>query len=132
MAANCGPVPLGSICESAWDAGCRLTGGFCPELGRRVGKIRPNDRVIITRNSDGGPVPFRWTSALDATRKASLKQPNNNRGSARLNYLRGARGQEVAKGNGGEFRNRKSVLGRYHFIHSNLCWAPRSVLFFLN
>ena len=108
---NCGPVPLGSICDSAWDAGCRLTGGFCPELNRRVGKIRPNDRVIITRNSDGGPVPFRWTSALDATRKASLKQPNNNRGSARLNYLRGARGQEVAKGNGGEFRNRKSVLG---------------------
>lgn len=108
---NCGPVALGNICPSAWDAACKLTGGFCSEVGKRVSKTKPGDRVIISRNSDGTPIPFRWTLTLDSTRKASLKQPYNSLGSARLNYLRGARGKEVAKGNGGIFRNRKSVLG---------------------
>ncbi len=108
---NCGPVALGNICPSAWDAACKLTGGFCSEVGKRVSKTKPGDRVIISRNSDGSPIAFRWNSSLDSTRKASLKQPYNSLGSARLNYLRGARGKEVAKGNGGIFRNRKSVLG---------------------
>lgn len=109
---NCGPVALGNVCPSAWDAACKLTGGFCSEVGKRVGKTKPNDRVIITRDEDNNPIPFRWSSLKNGgTQKASLKQPFNNLGSARLNYLRGARGQEVAKGNGGIFRNRKSVLG---------------------
>jgi type IV pilus assembly protein PilY1 len=108
---NCGPIALGNICPSAWDAACRLTGGFCPELGKNVSKTKQGDRVIITRHDDGTPIPFRWATELGSVRKASLKQPDNNRGSARLKYLRGARGQEIAKGNGGEFRNRKSVLG---------------------
>ena len=108
---NCGPIALGNICPSAWDAACSLTGGFCPELNRRVSKTRPTDRVIITRHDDGTAIPFRWADALGPVRKAALKQPDDDRGSARLNYLRGARGQEIAKGNGGSFRNRKSVLG---------------------
>ena len=44
------------------------------------------------------------------TQRASLNQ-SDNLGGKRLNYLRGARGQEVTKGKGGSFRNRKSVLG---------------------
>ena len=109
---NCGPVAVGNICPSAWDAACKLTGGFCSEVGKKVKKTKPNDRVIITRDEDNNPIPFRWASLKSGgTQRASLKQPYNNLGSARLNYLRGARGQEVAKGNGGIFRNRKSVLG---------------------
>jgi type IV pilus assembly protein PilY1 len=108
---NCGPVALGNICASAWDAACGLTGGFCPELGKRVGKTRPTNRVIITRNDDNNPIPFRWGSLkAGGDQRASLNQ-SDSLGSKRLNYLRGARGQEVAKGNGGIFRNRKSVLG---------------------
>ncbi|MDG1819331.1 MAG: PilC/PilY family type IV pilus protein [Porticoccaceae bacterium] len=108
---NCGPVALGNICPSAWDAACGLTGGFCPELGKRVGKTRPNNRIIITRNDDDNPIPFRWASLKSGgAQRASLNQ-SDSLGSKRLNYLRGARGQEVAKGKGGIFRNRKSVLG---------------------
>ena len=108
---NCGPVALGNICASAWDAACGLTGGFCPELGKRVGKTKPKNRVIITRNDDNNPIPFRWGSLKSGgDQRASLNQ-SDSLGSKRLNYLRGARGQEVAKGNGGIFRNRKSVLG---------------------
>jgi type IV pilus assembly protein PilY1 len=108
---NCGPIALGNICASAWDAACGLTGGFCPELGRRVGKTKPKNRVIITRNDDDNPIPFRWNSLKSGgDQRASLNQ-SDSLGSKRLNYLRGSRGQEVAKGNGGIFRNRKSVLG---------------------
>ena len=109
---NCGPVALGNICPSAWDAACKLTGGFCSEVSKKVGKTKPNDRVIITRDEDNNPIPFRWASLKSGgSQRASLKQPFNSLGSARLNYLRGARGKEIAKGNGGIFRNRKSVLG---------------------
>lgn len=108
---NCGPVALGNICASAWDAACGLTGGFCPELGKRVGKTKPKNRVIITRDDDDNPIPFRWGSLKSGgDQRASLNQ-SDSLGSKRLNYLRGSRGQEVAKGNGGIFRNRKSVLG---------------------
>ena len=108
---NCGPVALGNICPSAWDAACKLTGGFCSEVGKRVSKTKPSDRVIITRDEDNNPKPFRWGSLkAGGTQRASLNQ-SDNLGGKRLNYLRGARGQEVAKGKGGSFRNRKSVLG---------------------
>ena len=108
---NCGPIALGNICPSAWDAACGLTGGFCPELGKRVDKTTPNNRAIITRDDDDNPVPFRWGSLKSGgAQRASLNQ-SDSLGSKRLNYLRGARGQEVAKGRGGIFRNRKSVLG---------------------
>ena len=108
---NCGPVPLGSICSSAWDAGCKLTGGFCLEIAERVSKTEPNDRVIITRDEDNAPKAFRWNQLKDGgTQRASLDQ-SDNLGGKRLNYLRGVRDQELAKGRGGIFRNRKSVLG---------------------
>ena len=108
---NCGPVPLGSICSSAWDAGCKLTGGFCLEIGKRVSKTEPNDRVIITQDEDNVPKAFRWNQLKDGgTQRASLDQ-SDNLGGERLNYLRGVRDQELAKGRGGIFRNRKSVLG---------------------
>ena len=108
---NCGPVAVGNICPSAWDAACLLTGGFCSEIGSRVSKTRPTNRVIISRDEDGNPIPFRWASLKSGgTQRASLHQLDN-LGSKRLNYIRGNRGQEVAKGRGGIFRNRKSVLG---------------------
>ncbi len=108
---NCGPIALGNICPSAWDAACKLTGGFCSEVGKRVSKTKPNDRVIITRDEDNSPKSFRWASLkANGTQRASLHQTDS-LGPKRLNYLRGARGQEVAKGRGGIFRNRKSVLG---------------------
>lgn len=82
---------MGSICSSAWDAGCKLTGGFCLEIGERVSKTEPNDRVIITRDEDNVPKAFRWNKLKDGgTQRASLDQ-SDNLGGKRLNYLRGVR-----------------------------------------
>lgn len=76
----------------------------------------PGSRAIITVNSNGTAVPFRWAS-LDATRQGQLDpafNPMNPLGSIRLDYLRGAASNE--KQNNGPFRNRpvspmRNVLG---------------------
>ena len=108
---NCGPIAVGNICPSVWDAACGLTGGFCSELGHNVSKIEPTDRVIITRDEDSNPKAFRWAALkANGVQRASLNQMDG-LGDARLNFIRGERSQEIGKGNGGIFRNRKSLLG---------------------
>lgn len=67
----------------------------------------PDSRNIVTVNTNGNAVPFRWAS-IDATRQGQL-QPLDARGALRLNYLRGDRSNELPVANG--FRRRDSVLG---------------------
>jgi type IV pilus assembly protein PilY1 len=75
----------------------------------------PDDRRIITVNSDGvTAVPFRWDD-LDPTRRGQLNStdpPSELRGADRVGYLRGFRTFEQRTGNvGAIFRDRDSVLG---------------------
>lgn len=68
-------------------------------------------RRIITVNSNGTAVPFRWDS-LDDTRKAQIEpafETNATLATNRLNYLRGDDTQEQK--NGGAFRDRPTRLG---------------------
>jgi len=67
----------------------------------------PGSRRIITVNSNGEGVPFRWNT-LDAVRQAEL-QPSDSLGAMRVDYLRGDTSLEVR--NGGQFRNRAGILG---------------------
>ncbi len=121
---NCGSTPVGDICSPSWDAACGLTGGYCVTIGSNVPKTRPNDRIILTRHADtGAGIPFRW-SELPSSQKSILKQPYDSLGGKRLNYLRGARGQEISRGNGGIFRNRQSILGDIIFSNPTYVDAP--------
>lgn len=71
------------------------------------------DRTIITLNSDGTKVPFRWNS-IDATRQQQLDDAtaapwNTTLQQGRLDYLRGDATNEGTAG--GNFRVRASKLG---------------------
>ena len=63
----------------------------------------PNSRAIVTTDSGGAGVPFRWNS-LDATRQGQLNLLDG-RGQDRLNYLRGDPSREQSRPNG-YFRDR--------------------------
>ncbi len=65
-----------------------------------------NSRQILTRNSNGDGVAFRWT-AIDATRKGQLDL-SDGLGEARLDYLRGDGSKEQSRP-GGVFRNRAKL-----------------------
>ncbi|MEY2853753.1 MAG: hypothetical protein RL030_885, partial [Pseudomonadota bacterium] len=67
----------------------------------------PDSREILTVNSSGAGVPFRWLS-LDTAQQDSLRQAGAAAlGISRLSYLRGDRSNEVP----GPFRKRSAVLG---------------------
>lgn len=75
-----------------------------------------DSRVVLTTNSDGTPVKFRWDD-LDDTRRQQIEPSYVTTGTAaetlgknRLNYLRGDQSLEVGKTNG-VFRKRPSRLG---------------------
>jgi type IV pilus assembly protein PilY1 len=67
----------------------------------------PNSREIITVNSSGAAVPFRWAS-LDTTRQADL-QPSDTNGAQRLLWLRGEQTNEIPAALG--LRARTVLLG---------------------
>jgi type IV pilus assembly protein PilY1 len=83
----------GSLGAQDWDASTQLPAA--------------NSRAIITVNSTGTPVPFRWAS-LDATRQGQI-DADATIGAARLNYLRGDGTNERPAGLG--FRPRTNKLG---------------------
>jgi type IV pilus assembly protein PilY1 len=58
--------------------------------------MSPTARKIITVNSNGNAVPFRWAN-LDSTRQTQLNAADM-QGSARLDYLRGDRSNEKPAG----------------------------------
>ncbi|MCO5094820.1 MAG: PilC/PilY family type IV pilus protein [Xanthomonadaceae bacterium] len=79
----------GEFGNAAWDAGCILTGGVCPEpVGTSVARD-PNTRIIFTSDGAGVGRPFRWSS-LTSAQTAAL----NPYGSQRVDHLRGDRSYE--------------------------------------
>ena len=95
----------GAIQAAQWDASA---------------KIPPfSARKIFTYKAGTGGVNFIW-SDLDTTQQQALNLPLNSsvsdgNGSLRLDYLRGDQSKELL--NGGQFRNRNSLLG--DIINSN-------------
>jgi type IV pilus assembly protein PilY1 len=63
--------------------------------------------ILTSANANGGGVPFRWGS-LPADYR-TLLSAGDSLGAARVDYLRGARDQEIAQG--GSFRTRTRLLG---------------------
>ncbi len=95
-----------------WDAGCKLSGGLCVATGTNLGAARdPDTRVILSARGlgSGQGIAFRW-AALPTALQSLLDQDENGvsdgHGSARLDFLRGERGNE-----GTLFHRRGSVLG---------------------
>lgn len=89
------PVNMdGSLGNVQWDAADMLPAA--------------DSRTILTVNSDGTPVRFRW-SDIDATRQSQLQPANDGLGDERLDYLRGDGAKEQT--GGGPFRDRSSKLG---------------------
>lgn len=119
---NCGSVPIGSICETVWDAACSLDGGTCAATGSTV--TAQSSRSIITMNSSTKQgTGLNWDD-LSSDQQGTLRDPDGLFGVASqgpvqygkdvLNFLRGDRNLEVS--NGGTFRNRTSIFG--DIIHS--------------
>ncbi|HKK14846.1 MAG TPA: PilC/PilY family type IV pilus protein, partial [Gammaproteobacteria bacterium] len=112
-------MPDGTLGSVSWDAACLLTGttlagGTCTATAQDPS----TGRSIITVDSGTG-IPFRWND-LNSSQQADLnKDPvtgnSDGKGSARLDYLRGARDNEQS--NSGNFRDRTDVLG--DIIHSS-------------
>ena len=121
--ANCGTVPIGTVCQTLWDAACSLNGGTCEATGTSV-TAQSSRRIITMNSSTSQGVGFDW-SQLSAAQQGQLRDPDGALGAAAqgtvqygedvLAFLRGSRTLEVS--NGGTFRNRTSILG--DIIHSN-------------
>jgi type IV pilus assembly protein PilY1 len=69
----------------------------------------PDDREIITVNTDGTPVAFTW-STIDATRQGQLQPAADGLGDERLAWLRGDQTQESVP-SPNNFRKRTKLLG---------------------
>ncbi len=95
-----------------WDAGCKLSGGFCVATGSNPGAARdPDTRVILTAQGTGTGqgIALRWAALPTALQSLLDKDENDTtdgNGSARLDFLRGDRGNEDSL-----FHRRGSVLG---------------------
>lgn len=118
----------GISANASWDAGCRLTGGACLTALNPSDGLAENDRVILTYNPETKQgIPFRFPSDYENPSNSELSQTQitallsgvssdwQTVGENRLAYLRGERSNEQQ--NGGNFRNRSSLLG--DFIHSS-------------
>lgn len=84
-----------------------------------------NDREIITRDSTGTAIPFRWAS-LDSVRKLQIDPTyvsNDTLGTALVNYLRGDDSNEAPSGY--DFRARPSKLGDIVASSPIFVGAPR-------
>lgn len=114
-----------------WSAGCKLTGGPCPEMAGAPSfpATAPNTRKIATYSNGAGRA-FRWANLDSAQQTAMNKNPYSGSadglGSQRLDYVRGDRSRE--KSNGGSFRNRTSLLGAH--VNSFAAIPPTSFGYF--
>lgn len=97
-----------------WSAGCKLTGGPCPDISGSPSfpAQDPNTRKIATFSNGAGRT-FRWASLGSADQTALNVNPFSGSadglGSQRLDYVRGVRSRERSQG--GTFRNRSNLLG---------------------
>lgn len=98
--------------STLWDAGCKLSGGFCVATGSNLGAARdPDMRVILTARGTGSGqgIALRWAAlptALQTLLDKDETGTTDGNGSARLDFLRGDRSNE-----GNLFHRRGSVLG---------------------
>ena len=118
-----------------WDASCVLTGvpsgQTCPTTGGgSMTAEAPSSRTMLSWNGSQG-IPFEWSSLTTAQQDALDNGDPTPYTSARLNYLRGDRSNEITTSGSGEFRDRVSVLG--DIVDSSPTWvgppsAPYSVV----
>lgn len=112
----------GGIVSTVWEAGCILTGGFCPTTGTNAGAGTPPDsrRILTSNGVAGSGKPFRWANLSNHQRNRLNVSPATIRldlntwtadthGAARVNYLRGDRTNEST--DVPRFRSRTSLLG---------------------
>ena len=98
--------------NALWDAGCKLSGGFCVATGGNLGAARdPDTRVILSARGTGAGqgIAFRWPSLSNAQRGLLDRDETgavDGNGNRRLDFLRGDRSSE-----GSLFHRRGSVLG---------------------
>lgn len=98
--------------STLWDAGCKLSGGFCVATGSNLGAARdPDTRVILSASGvgTGKGIAFRWSalsSAMQALLDLDETGTTDGQGAQRVDFLRGDRSNE-----GSLFRRRGSVLG---------------------
>lgn len=97
----------GMPADVVWDAGCILTGGSCSGAPAGGSARDPNSRIIVTSDGSASGRAFRWSSLTALQQNALNQKPGaaacagtgttncDGYGSARLNYLRGARDNET-------------------------------------
>jgi len=125
---NCGAVPIGTICQTIWDAACSLDGGTCEATGSTV-SAQSSRRIITMNSTTERGTGFTW-DGLSTDQQEQLRDPDGPLGVASpgtvqygkdvLSFLRGDHQLEVS--NGGTFRNRTSILG--DIIQSNPIYVP--------
>jgi len=113
--------PDGSFGDVEWDAGCKLTGGLCPSMGRIIAATNDHYSRNITTFYNGIQYDFDPSSNLPTGLLAELLDSefilnniNNFSIEDVINYIRGDRSLE--RFNNGFFRDRRSLLG--DVIHS--------------
>jgi type IV pilus assembly protein PilY1 len=100
-----------------WDAGCVLTGTTtgCATTGATAvtaATPAPASRVMLSWDSTNNVgVPFTFTSGISTAEVNTLDALDATQTSARLNFLRGVRTNEVNAAGVGLYRSRTSVLG---------------------
>lgn len=111
--------PDGSFGDVDWDAGCKLTGGLCPSMGRVIAATNDHYSRNITTFINGSQYEFDAgnlpTSAIDMLIDSEFIENNPLISYTDvIRYIRGDRSLE--RFNGGVFRDRRSLLG--DVIHS--------------
>lgn len=119
-----------TIGSAAWDASCVLTGVASTSKCGNTGQAGPvsaqlwSSRVMLTwSDSAGTGIPLEWSN-LSPTEQADLTAGDSSQTENRLDYLRGARGNEIpTTGPSGTqiYRDRDSVLG--DIVDSSSTWV---------
>lgn len=107
--------------QPRWDAACALTAGTCAATGASSNGLAASARTMLTWDGAKG-VPLRWSS-LSASQQRSLgpTAAGGVSGERALNYLRGAREDELDSPTGGTLRKRQGLLG--DIMHSSPVWV---------
>ncbi|HVY22210.1 MAG TPA: PilC/PilY family type IV pilus protein [Steroidobacteraceae bacterium] len=105
-----------------WDASCNLTGvstgNTCSSTGAGPSSAQsPSSRVMLTWNGSQG-IPFEWNN-LTTTEQNILNDDSH--GSARVDFLRGDRSNELDSSGSGLFRIRDGILG--DIVDSSPVWV---------
>ena len=103
-----------------WDASCVLTGGACATTGASITAQTPTSRTMLTWNGTTG-IPLRWANLTTTQQNALTAGDTAPVNSNRLDYLRGARTNEINNSGVGLYRARTSVLA--DIVDSSPLWV---------